>query len=686
MSGILNSSEFFINSKNVPKWDEKRPFWDQDLNTIQFFREEGDKIKNGVNIGGYHVHPWLYCHLNFFKTPIPVRDENGKDSEVLMCPELDDNILYMIETYNQAEIEELGVCLFGTRGFTKSTMLVSLFFWLALTKANGTNSLVGGSDNDLSVISTLMSKAFNNMHPAIRLPRLITDWDSLVEFGYKYKDQSRATYSQISITNVNGGADSSSEKTAGLSPTGYAMDEIGKYDPRKSLRAALPSFRTQFGAKLVHLLAGTGGNKELSDGAREILENPKAWNLLMMNWDRLDRSVPEKAMDWREDRKRSFGTFVPAHMSYRLDVLKVETTLADYIDMPNDDLRAIKLWKTDWIKAKNRIQELIDVQKKEEDKNKEQMYYPTKIDHCFLTDSNNPFPTHVIERHIRKLREDDNLGKNVEIIKEGSNYRVEFSNKKRAAVSHPGGSIDAPGVLFTDIPSEKPLRDVFISGLDPYKQDVSDTDSLGSLYVLKRRNLAPNEPMEIIQFSYNDRPKTMKEFSRNCLTAIECFNAECCMESADMGFKLYLDERGKTESILCPSFSFSKSYLGNKPRKLNSPFGLPPTTQNNEYRMNLMIEYANELVVIDYDENGDEIIKWGVEFITDIELLEEMLRYRKGGNFDRITGFSHALVYCRELDKKNVIPKNPKPIVTEKASERKAQHGAFSQRRFNPYR
>jgi hypothetical protein len=67
------------------------------------------------------------------------------------------------------------------------------------------------------------------------------------------------------------------------------------------------------------------------------------------------------------------------------------------------------------------------------------------------------------------------------------------------------------------------------------------------------------------------------------------------------------------------------------------------------------------------DEDGNPIVKYGVEFIEDIDLLKEMQNWYKGGNFDRITAFSHALVYARELDKLNVLPEkqNKKKELTQ---------------------
>lgn len=1041
MSEFLTSKELFINVKNPPRYNPKKSYFDQDLEVLEFYQEERRRLIEGVTIGGYFIHPWLYYHINFFKTPIPQPD----GSEPIISPPLDDNFLFFIENYQDAERQNLGLALMGCRGYSKSTGLASLISWLNLTKENGVTSVIGGSEKDLGAISALMSKNFMNMNPAFYLPHLKMDWDKEVEFGLKEKGQHRMTYSQLSITNASKGTSKSSEKGAGLSPVGFIMDEAlqedellhleggvkpikdivvgdeifggdGKltkvldkinpgvvdvykftlsdgrevtssdnhlwkvYDTRYSkwvvkttkeirkkyfynkldkrsgklykslvyslplnealeytekdlkidpywlglwlgdgdstipsvcsidneittyceeyaarlgltsntqhptkvvnkefrtcsitnkggsdkvnplksllreytlldnkhipeiylkgsvkqrlellkglmdtdgscdekgyiefsssnrklaegfqtlcrslgirctrtkslgsytkngvrtytkmkyrfslntelevfnlkrkllnykvsegnnntkkyrsykervsiknieyvgekqtycikvdnedklfvvgdfvvthncgkfackgiLQSALPSFKTQYGAKLVHVLSGTTGNKELSKDAKDILLNPKEYDLITMDWDRLERGIPEEAITWKESKKTQFSMFVPGQMSYRLEVPKVKSTLADYLGVENPDLAKVGINLTNWKEATAFIEEKNASFKKDEDRDKNRMYYPRNISEVFLIESSNPFPTSVIERHIRNLEDSGKIGRDIEIYKEGGKATIELVNKKRAEVSHGGGPIDAPIIAFAQVPETPPARGTCVSGLDGYKIDVSETDSLGSLYVLKRRHLAANEPCETIQCSYTARPDRMKDFNNTCEKVIETWNAECCMESIDMSFKQHLDTKGKAEQLLCPAFSFT-SVVSKTVSSLNSKFGLYPNAQNNQYRFNVLIDYCKEEHVIDIDEDGNEVIKYGVEFIDDIDLLKEMLSWYKGGNFDRITAFSHALVFARELDKKGITPKQERRE-TEHVKKKRAQtRGFFSKRRHNPF-
>lgn len=818
MSQFLTSNELFINIKNPPKWNPRKNFFDQPIDVIDFYLEEKKKITEGITIGGYHIHPWLYWHLNFFKTPIPTKE--GK--EIIMNPPLDDNMLFVMENYKEAEDRGLGLMLFGTRGFTKSSMLASLLTWLNSTKPNGTTSVMGGNDGDLKSISTLLKVGFNNVNPAMFIPQLIQEWDNKVELGIKEKDGFRLPHSHISITNGAAGTDNSSEKGAGLSPVGFILDEAlhedsliqtpiglvaiknlkigdnvlnengdsvriynkidpgiqetlrftfsdgsvlvssmnhkwkvreihstewvvktteeiyeshckwmfpkylqkdvrldyisyagqhqvycigvehesetfltqhgivtkncGKWAFKKVLQSALPSFKTQYGMKLVPILSGTSGNQDLSKDAKDVLSNPEAYDMLPMNWDTLDRKVDPEFITWERSKKESFCTFVPGQMSYRLPVEKIQTNLASYLGVDNKDLEKIKVNETDWKNASTFIKDKNDSFKKEEDREKNRMYFPLEIADVFITASSNPFPTAIIDKHIRKLEDEGITGKSVNIYKHNGEYKQEFSAKKLAEVSHGGGEADAPILLFGELPETTPPKFAFVSGLDDYKLDQSDTDSLGSFYVLKRRNLEMNSPCETIAASYVARPFRHSDFHKTGETLIEAFNAICMMEAVDVSFKQFLDTKYKSEQLLAPSISFSNSSQ-NGITKLNSKFGIYPTGGNKAYMFNMLIDYCKEEHVIGIDDDGNEIIKYGVEYIEDLGLLKEMLSYRKGGNFDRITAFMHALAYARELDKNNVRPTEKRKQSEWNTSEgpKKVRLSVFGSSRPTPF-
>jgi hypothetical protein len=45
--------------------------------TLQFYVDEFKKIRNGINIDGQPIEPWLYFHMNHFVTEIPTPIQQG---------------------------------------------------------------------------------------------------------------------------------------------------------------------------------------------------------------------------------------------------------------------------------------------------------------------------------------------------------------------------------------------------------------------------------------------------------------------------------------------------------------------------------------------------------------------------------------------------------------------------------
>jgi len=111
-----------MNPRDIPKWNNKKHFFDQDPVTLQFYSEEINKIVHGITINGFFVHPWLYFHLNFFRTPIPQRDGTEPPTK----PDLRDNEWFFSENLKNCINPEhpafysKAMLIYGTRRFGKA--------------------------------------------------------------------------------------------------------------------------------------------------------------------------------------------------------------------------------------------------------------------------------------------------------------------------------------------------------------------------------------------------------------------------------------------------------------------------------------------------------------------------------------------------------------------------------------
>lgn len=115
----INSKEFFINLKprEIPFWNPLYGFEEQDDDVKQFWDNEANKLMNGVTINGVFIHPWLYWHLNFWNMML----DKGED-RVPGLSELRDNEWLFAEILQQAEQENKGIFMFGTRRFGKALL------------------------------------------------------------------------------------------------------------------------------------------------------------------------------------------------------------------------------------------------------------------------------------------------------------------------------------------------------------------------------------------------------------------------------------------------------------------------------------------------------------------------------------------------------------------------------------
>ena len=395
-----NNDELLILMDKYPHYDGTKPYYEQSKDVLDFYENEFRKINEGAYIDGVFIHPFVYWHMNFFMTFIPVlQEDTGKTKEVLMNAPLDDHVWYFTENYKRCVEEHSGMFLFGTRGFSKTTIITSFISWRNTTEENGTSEIIGGNDDDLNAISRLMDTAFNYVTSAFRLPKNLTNWNKHVEFGIKNKRGERIRYSDIFIKNANSGKGNSTEKGAGGSPIAFVLDEAGKWAFIKLLQSAIPAFKTQYGMKCHPICSGTGGNLELSKDAKKVLKNPGAYDMIEMDYGILNKMCPKEYRTW--DDKEMFSVFVPGQMSYRLPVPKIKSNLADFLGVESDYLKRVIIYVTDWKACKEYIDTERERLKKDEDAlNKFKMYHPIKSSECFLENSRNPFPVKVGKRHL----------------------------------------------------------------------------------------------------------------------------------------------------------------------------------------------------------------------------------------------------------------------------------------------
>lgn len=590
---------------------------------------------------------------------------------------MDGDDMYISKTHNRLRISDIdyygkykATCIevdnkshqFLTTNFVVShntTIMSSLLQMNATMTIGLSHSVVGFSDSDLSNIGEYCEYGLDHVHPFFRINRTKTDWSSGVTLGKRMSNGVRDVHAIISIANINMGRKTSTQKTAGLTPATAIFDEVGKGPIKKPYTAAMPSYDTPYGWRLSPILAGTGGEVELSKDAQEMFSDPDTYNLLVMDWDILNRRAM-KGKTWKE---RKWAMFVPGQMAN--SGVKRTIGLGDYLGKPDDKkLNKIKIDATDFEASTNKLNK---ERKKLSTKDRvaytsHTMFYPFTIDDCFLSSSQNLFPVEYAIKHKNDLLESGQYsGMLCDVFLEsGNKLGTTKSNKQLAGFPFSGGVIDAPVQIF-EMPQSNRFDDfIYVSGSDPYKQAKSDTPSLGAFYVFKRRVGIRDPYAYRIVASYVSRPSSIDQFCRTCEVLQKGYGAICLMENADQMYEQYLNRKSGMPASF---FLFAGEAIANKYVKAgsrqNSKLGLYPTPGNQNLLFSCVVDYCWQDFVVGYDDQtGLDITVKGIELIDDIALLDEIIQYKPGLNVDRIIAFGHALVLARYFDDNNYMPKS----------------------------
>jgi hypothetical protein len=381
-----------------------------------------------------------------------------------------------------------------------------------------------------------------------------------------------------------------------------------------------------------------------------VLKDPEKEDITEMDWDALERNIPKEHITWK---RRKFGTFLPAQMSVITLHTRKEISLNEYLSKEGKKLSKIKIQVTDWGESYKILK-----QRREDRKNnklsltKEKVYFPINPEEIFLSGKTNPFPQEEIKLYKEKLIETGDVGRKVVLgyDKQDNIVITGLSDKDYPDVPFSGGFHDSPPTIY-----EEPLPNApfgfYLCGLDDYKFEEADGDSLGSFTIIRRDNGK-------IVASLHTRPDPHALFYKTIYMLIQMYNAPVFMENADMGFKTFLDGLGShiTDKYLIKSFDgTSEIDIDNNGRR---QFGWTPTKKNKDLFFGILNTITKKTDTYE-DENGNPQIKWGFERYKDIRVLDEMINYRPGENVDTIISLMSATGADYYFSANGMYPKVP---------------------------
>lgn len=409
----------------------------------------------------------------------------------------------------------------------------------------------------------------------------------------------------------------------------------------------------------------TAGESELSKDAELILKNPQTYDFLPMDWDLLESKIDPDYITWN---RQNFGYFVPAQLSIEAPD-KITIPFSKFLEKDEmDDLNNITIDVTDWKAAKEYFEERREAVSKDIDiLSRLTNSFPMDVEDCYMTSEVNKFPGLLAKRRKRYVEDNGIQGQKVWLVRNGDTIEVQQTNDPIITdYPYKGGNIDAPIVILDDpyysSPNKPPLG-LYCIGFDDVKQDRSDGDSVMSATVFKRSYEGGEWANRIVAY-YDSRPEKKRDYYKNLYLLIKYYNARILHENEDNGFIEYMEDKHMEDIYAHVSDGVGLATEENLNRNKNRKFGWSPTPLNiYNLEQSIVVYTKEENIVIGIEEDLN-----GIDRINHPMLLEELYKYKKGKNADRIRSFGLALKLARYYDKTYAYMKNRSNVKKEDSS------------------
>ena len=278
--------------------------------------------------------------------------------------------------------------------------------------------------------------------------------------------------------------------------------------------------------------------------------------------------------------------------------------------------------------------------------------HPLKPSEAFLVDSVNDFPVELLQAQLSKIRSSEKLSRlgKVYELKYLENKIVaepDLKGKKTPLVHYRQKSLDQSGaVVIYELPPPNPPPGLYFIGYDPYRHDKSQTDSLGSCYVWKGYQ-EYSATGDTIVAEYVGRPKTTDDCDEIILRLAKLYNAQVMYENEVLNTKTYFTYNNALDFLALEPSNIISSIVPNS--KVDRKFGVHMSPKIKE----ACEKYAKRWLLTPRGtrEDGTKILNLHV--LYSIGLLEELIKYNRTDNFDRVMSFFMVMIAIQDNDSKS---------------------------------
>ncbi len=387
---------------------------------------------------------------------------------------------------------------------------------------------------------------------------------------------------------------------------------------------------------------GTGGGKDDNwEGFKEIFYNPEKFGAL------------EIENEWDEGAEGTYcGLFIPDYWN----VIGYMSPFGEsYIELAKE---AEEKYQYDTYTSKGDSFGLIA----------RKMEHPFCPMDAFAISINNMFDVASLKEwknHVERNRL-DRLGNTGILVRDGNGkLRFDLDTNLQALNDYPiKKGKDNTGCLVVWESPYKPTgivaENMYIIDVDTYRHAETTGSSVGAIYVYMQPNNIHFSGGDKLVAAYVGRPKNPDDFVKVIFDLAEFYNAKIGFENDEPGG---IVEYAKTHRLLHrleEQFELAFEEKVKTKEGMNRKFGMHMGSGKD----NLRIEYGDGYLKTWLESprriNEDGSLTYNYQTITDIGLLEELIKYnpdnvkKKKGNYDRISAMRVLMYHRKEAVYKNI--------------------------------
>lgn len=619
----------------------------------EFWDKEIERCKNGYKIGKIRITGRHYFYLNFCLIKKVDFDEKGratKTSHKKQFPnfyDADYEFFWLKEIakwgISEKELKELNLeskplDLDGSKnlilakarrkGYSYKNAALALYEYtfepnsLTLILASDKKYLFGGRAT-MDMIR-IMSDFINDNVPGLKRSRLTSTKDNL-KSGFVEDGIEKGYLSEILAISMKDDPDKARGKDCSL----IIFEEAGTFSNLEdTYNSTYPSITAGIYITGQMIIFGTGGDMEGSTiDFEKMFNDPETFKMLRFEniWDPTDGN---KVCGW----------FHPAYMN-----------VEGFMDKEGNSFTEKAL---EYYVEKREL-----LKKNSKDKIAITQYiieFPFTPKEVFSIKTGSIFPVAELLQQVNHIEANTNIdtlgirgymttdvdGK-IKFNKDDDLKEVEFPIKSGA---------DTEGcVVIYEQPIQTPPYGLYIAGLDPYAQDITqNSSSLGSFFIYKRSMVGQSTGDRIVA-EYTGRPQSIKEYNETVRKLLLYYNAICLHENQINNIVEYFTNKNCLY-LLADTPTCLKSTINSTVRR------------GKGQHMTKDIKLELEVYVRDWlNELNSEGIP-NLKFIYSKPLLNELIRYNSEGNFDRVISLMMCILYKIQLTKITVDARKEKKI------------------------